>query len=75
MPRSAAPGIPPRVNGHGPKCEDRIGPELAERAVSLYLAGASAELRVHGPDEWPAELQAEVLERYARGQSGELIAP
>ena len=38
-----AAGIPMRENGFYSKPQDRITPEVADRIVSLYLAGSSAE--------------------------------
>ena len=108
-----AVGIPMRENGH-PQVLKEIPPETAERIVSLYLAGWTAErvaaelglqvkkvnslLEERGvkrsrsdvaslanarrrkpavekpPREWPPELQDEMLQRYAVGESGEVIA-
>jgi hypothetical protein len=105
-----AAGIEMRTNGYYPKRPGQIPPEVAERAVSLYLAGSSleavaAELRLkvehvsrildergvkrsrseaaalagRAPDSTPpgarpADLAAGVLDRYAAGESGVIIA-
>ena len=59
---------------------DQVGRLVEEVGVKrsrsdvARLAHAPAGEPPAGPSEWPADVQAEVLERYAQGQSGEVIA-